>query len=163
MVWRENWPLTTLWTMQLYCYYFWYPIININFWSILNKRANLIHLIHSINPDIIVGTETWLTADITDNEIIPPELNYTIYHNDRKGGYSGVMIAVLRNLLLSVNPNSRHHVNLHVLKLQSIIVNLFISQHTTDHTFLISIEQLEIPLSWLTSITPNYCVSGWRL
>jgi len=69
-------------------------VININFRSVLNKRAGLIYLIHSIHPDIIIGTETWLAANITNNEIIPPELNYNIYHNDRKDGYSGVLIAV---------------------------------------------------------------------
>jgi len=49
----------------------------------------IIYLIHSINLDII-KTETWLTANTTGNEIIPPELSYAIYRNDRKDGYGGV-------------------------------------------------------------------------
>ena len=69
-------------------------IINVNFRSVLNKRADLIYLIYYIHPDSIIGIETWLTANITDNEIIPPELNYTIYCNDRKDGYGGVLIPI---------------------------------------------------------------------
>jgi len=42
-------------------------IININFRSVQNKQAKLIYLIHSIHPDIIIGTETWLAANITNN------------------------------------------------------------------------------------------------
>ena len=37
----------------------------------------------SNKPDIIVGTETWLTTEIHDNEIFPLELGYTIYRRDR--------------------------------------------------------------------------------
>jgi hypothetical protein len=49
-------------------------------------------LLDSAKPDIIVGCEIWLKAEIHNSEIMPP--NYTIYRNDRKDGYGGVLIGV---------------------------------------------------------------------
>ena len=73
-------------------------ILNINFQSICNKIPNLRELIHTQHPDIIIGTETWLTPDVTNNEIIPPDLSYIIYRKDRCDGYGGIMIAIAQSL-----------------------------------------------------------------
>ena len=54
-------------------------LLNINFRSIMNKRAEFIHLIDSLKPDIIVGTETWLSNSIKNSEIIPDNMNFTVY------------------------------------------------------------------------------------
>ena len=43
-------------------------------------------------PDIVMLTETWLSSDIYDNEIIPN--NYHIYRNDRSGRGGGNLVAV---------------------------------------------------------------------
>jgi len=51
-------------------------------------------LINTHRPDVIAGTETWLTPDVMNSEIIPPELEYNIYRKDRPDGYGGVMLAV---------------------------------------------------------------------
>ena len=67
----------------------------INFQSIREEKPLFYTFIDSNKPDIIVGTETWLTAEIHDNEIFPPELGYTVYRRDRidkRGG--GVIILV---------------------------------------------------------------------
>ena len=69
-------------------------LLNINFRSIMNKRAEFIHLIDSLKPDIIVGTETWLSDSIKNSEIIPDNMNFTIYRRDREDSYGGVMIAI---------------------------------------------------------------------
>ncbi len=37
-------------------------VVNINFQSVMSKKAELHHLIDSTKPDIIIGTETWLLA-----------------------------------------------------------------------------------------------------
>ena len=55
--------------------------------------------IFSHRPHIIIGTETWLSNDVQDNEIIPEYCNYIIYHNDRSDGYGGIMIAISKHLL----------------------------------------------------------------
>ena len=47
---------------------------------------------------MIIGTETWLTPDVLNNEIFPPELNYIVYRKDRSDGYGGVLIAVIQYL-----------------------------------------------------------------
>ena len=44
---------------------------------------------------LYVGTETWLSQSITNNKIIPDNMNYyTIYLKDKEDGHGGVMIAV---------------------------------------------------------------------
>ena len=55
--------------------------------------------LHQVKPDIIVGTELWLTSDITNSEIFSKDL-YTIYRKDRtgrKGG--GVFLAISIDIL----------------------------------------------------------------
>jgi len=66
-------------------------VANIIFQSIMNKKADFQEFIYNYKPDIIVGTETWLSANVNNNEIVPPEWNYNIYRKDRPGG---VMIAI---------------------------------------------------------------------
>ena len=43
----------------------------INFRSILNKKGEFLLFLQNVKPHIIIGTETWLSKDILDNEIIP--------------------------------------------------------------------------------------------
>jgi len=76
----------------------------INFRSILNKKAELLHFIQRYKPDLITGTETWLTNDVLDNETIPNEFQCSIYRNDQSGGYDGVMIAVSKKILSMAVP-----------------------------------------------------------
>ena len=52
------------------------------------------YLINTYNPDVIVGTETWLNNYIKDNEIIPADFNYKIYRKDRYDGYGCVLLAI---------------------------------------------------------------------
>lgn len=59
-------------------------ILNINCQSVKSKVPDLHQVIHQVKPDIIVGTESWLTSDITNSEIFPKDL-YTIYRKDRTG------------------------------------------------------------------------------
>ena len=71
----------------------------INFRSIINKRAEFLHFIQQNKPDIVIGSETWLTNDVLDNKIIPNEFQYSINRINRNGGYGGVMIAVSKSIL----------------------------------------------------------------
>ena len=52
-------------------------------------------------PDIIVGTETWLTKEMFDSEFFPPELGFTVYWRDRIGQKSGRVIILVRFALSS--------------------------------------------------------------
>jgi len=65
----------------------------------------LLILISTEKPDIFAGTETWLTPDVMNNEIIPPEFGYNIYQKDRPSGYGGVLLAVTNKILLTDLPS----------------------------------------------------------
>ena len=66
----------------------------INFRSIMSKKVDLLQFIATHQPHIIIGTEIWLSPDISNNEIIPNDFNYNIYRNDRQDGYGGMMLAI---------------------------------------------------------------------
>ncbi|VDI07255.1 Hypothetical predicted protein [Mytilus galloprovincialis] len=67
-------------------------ILVVNFKSIKNKKEELCNLLDSANPNILIGTETWLRNDISSSEIFPD--GYTVYRKDRWDGYGGVLVAV---------------------------------------------------------------------
>jgi hypothetical protein len=60
----------------------------------------------SAKPDIIIDCETWLKPEIHHSEIMPP--NYTIYRNDRKDGYGGVLIGVRSDIISTEYVNSKN-------------------------------------------------------
>jgi len=69
----------------------------LNFQSIKNKTPEFWNLVDSTKPDIIIGTESWLTPDVHNSEIFPPQLigKFHIFRCVREhtlGG--GVFIAV---------------------------------------------------------------------
>ena len=67
-------------------------ILNVYFQSVVNKVANHHCLVETERPDVIIGTESWLSPDIKDSEIFPED--YTSYRADRttKTTYSGVFL-----------------------------------------------------------------------
>ena len=65
---------------------------------ILHKQAELLDLISTHKPHIIIGIETWLSNETCNNEVIPDGWNYAIYHNDRPDGYRGIMIVISKQL-----------------------------------------------------------------
>ena len=72
----------------------------INFQSIKGKTAGLHNSLDMDNPDIVIGTETWINTSILSNKLFPD--SYTVYRKDRppnkKGiSYGGVLIAVRNN------------------------------------------------------------------
>ena len=58
--------------------------INVNCYSIVGKVAEFSNLLQATRPDIIVGTESWLTKSHTDAEIFPR--GFTVYRRDRPPG-----------------------------------------------------------------------------
>jgi hypothetical protein len=90
-------------------------VLNINFQSVKSKVHKLSLLLESAKPDIIIGCETWLKPEIHNFEIMSP--NYTIYRNDRKDGYGGVLIGVRSDIIRSEYVNSKN-VELVALKVQ---------------------------------------------
>ena len=77
--------------------------MTINFQSCRNKTQELEHLISSVKPDVIIGTETWLNSTINSNEIVKSALGFNVYRKDRPNkSYGGVLIAVTHDLISSV-------------------------------------------------------------
>ena len=46
-------------------------LLNVNFRSVVNKIDQFHAIVDSVQPDIIVGTESWLRPDIMNSEIFP--------------------------------------------------------------------------------------------
>ena len=77
-------------------------VLVVNFQSVKNKRNDLQVMIESSHPDIILGTETWLSDKVNTSEIFPPELGYDVIRRDRKGDtHGGVLIAAKNTLSLN--------------------------------------------------------------
>ena len=75
-------------------------ILNINFQSLRKKGKLLETIIESSDPDIIIGTETWLDPTFRSSEIFPDYL-YDIERRDRpKDPHGGVLIAAKKQLQL---------------------------------------------------------------
>ena len=75
-------------------------IVNVNWQSVTAKKLPLHHMIESVKPDVIVGTESWLKSDIASSEVFPLE-DYQVIRKDRtnrKGG--GVFIMARREFKL---------------------------------------------------------------
>ena len=71
-------------------------MVNINFRSVINKVPQLVNMIDSIQPDIIIGTETWLHKGVYSSEIFPED--YIVYRKDRDSKGGGVLVAVKKDL-----------------------------------------------------------------
>ena len=74
-------------------------VLNINFHSVVNKVPEFLCLVAVEKPDIIIGTESWLSPDINNSEVFPP--GYVAFRADRKSRTvrsGGVFILVQDNL-----------------------------------------------------------------
>ena len=72
-------------------------LLNVNFQSVVDKKAETLELLDRLKPDIVFGTETWLHDGVKDSEILSH--HYKLYRKDRKqkrGG--GVLIAIKEDL-----------------------------------------------------------------
>ena len=67
-------------------------LIVTNCQSVKSKKDSFTHLLSTTNPDFFIGTESWLTDDINNNEIFPP--GYSVHRKDRSGGYGESSLAV---------------------------------------------------------------------
>ena len=69
----------------------------VNFQSIRNKKIELALLLSEYDIDIVLGSETHLKENISDNEIMHPA--YTCYRRDNDG-YGGAIIIVKKTLIV---------------------------------------------------------------
>ncbi len=73
-------------------------VVTVNLNSLISdkKRARFATMVDSVNPDIILGTETKLDSDFNTAELSLP--NYRVFRKDRNKKGGGVLIAVRDNL-----------------------------------------------------------------
>ena len=77
-------------------------ILNVNCRSVVNNKGEFYHMLNELNPDIVVGTESWLTPDIQNSEIFPTELNYSVHRRDREiNKIGGGIFILVKNSLVS--------------------------------------------------------------
>ncbi len=126
--------------------------IIINCQSIVNKKAEFQQLVDATNPYIVAAVETWLKDDIADGEIGLPNKfskDFAIYRKDRKGRGGGVLIAVRKDLMSTVQVDLDTDgeilwvkVDIHGCK--SLYVCCFYHPHTNDQ---LSMEAFQTSLS----------------
>ena len=75
----------------------------INFQSYFNKRAELANLVEETKCDVIIGTETWLTDQIQNSELLLDD--FDIFRKDRKTRGGGVLIAIKKTYVQKKFPH----------------------------------------------------------
>lgn len=138
-------------------------ILNINFQSIVNKVPEFHCLIDTEKPDVIIGTESWLSPDIKDNEIFPSD--YTPYRADRltkttRSG--GVFVLVSNSLVCSEQPQFRSEceiiwVKLEIVGSQPLYIAAFYKPKEDD---LDSLDQLRSSLELIADQKGTIMVLG---
>lgn len=64
----------------------------------MNKLHHLHHFLSTNDPDIVFVTETWLSSNVCDSEIVGG-LPYVIFRNDRKTGRGGGVCCLCKDVL----------------------------------------------------------------
>jgi hypothetical protein len=67
-------------------------LLQVNCRSILNKSFDFWNLVDTKNPNVIIGTESWLREEIRNAEVFRDE--YTTFRRDRNTRGGGVLISV---------------------------------------------------------------------
>jgi hypothetical protein len=67
-------------------------VMQVNCRSIYNKSLDFWNLIDTHDPDVVIGTESWLRKEITNAEIF--RADYTTFRRDRHARCGGMFICV---------------------------------------------------------------------
>ena len=70
-------------------------VLQVNCKSVYNKSIELWNLVDMYNPDVVIGTESWLKEDINNAEVF--RTDFTTYRRDRTARGGGVFIYVKNN------------------------------------------------------------------
>ena len=73
-----------------------FKLLNINFQSVRNKIPEFHTNLDIKQPDIVAGTESWLTPAILDSEIVPTNIEYAMFREDRTGSTGGAVFILLK-------------------------------------------------------------------
>jgi len=73
-------------------------VLQVNCRSVYNKAIELWNLVDTYNPDVVIGTESWLKEDISNAEVF--RADFTTFRRDRSARGGGVFICV-KNIIAS--------------------------------------------------------------
>ena len=129
-------------------------VVNINFQSVMAKKAELHQLIDSTKPDIIIGIETWLHEGIKTQEFLPDNFDYSIYRSDQKTSSDhpgGVLIAVTKRLVSNSVPELEKNyeilwAKINLVSVNTSLVGAFYWPHMKDRQ---AIKELQLSLQSL--------------
>ena len=107
----------------------------INCQSLKSKKTSFENLVSSCSydPDIFVGTESWLSSEIANNEIFLS--GYTIYRRDHPDGYGGIFFGC-RSSYTSISINMQT-----TCEICNILKSRSPPRHFTYHICILSSEQ----------------------
>ncbi len=144
-------------------------IVNLNCQSLKNKPELLQNLVDSVKPDVIIGTESWLTKDIKDSEVFPEGYRQTAVRRDRqdlpryqdtKGGGTFVLlkddIIGVRQVTLETDCEITW-VKFDIIGSKSVYVGSFYRPRENDKP---SIDELEESLSRICNKTNSHVWIG---
>ena len=124
-------------------------ILNVNCQSLPAKRETFLHLIIDAKPDIIIGTESWLTHEHSNNEYFPTE-SYQVERRDRPNDpHGGVFIAAKKDLVLVRESNLETECellwcNIHITGCKTLHIGAYYRPHVGDEN---SLQELDKSLS----------------
>ena len=122
-------------------------IVNVNCQSIRSKLAGYLHFSEEEDPDVIVGTESWLNPSITNGEIFPT--NFQVFRKDRTGSsdsHGGVFIAINDRLIAQDESNldqpdcELKWISLQVKGIAPVFIGAFYRSQKTDTDYLRSLD-----------------------
>lgn len=118
-------------------------MLNVNCQSASAKNASFRFLIQEEDPDVIVGTESWLHCNIPSGEIFPS--HYNIFRKDRDNQsdhHGGVFIAV-KNDLIAQDENDMDQgtcelkwISIHVSGIAPVYIGAFYRSQKTDSDYV---------------------------
>ena len=100
-------------------------------------------------PNIIVGTETWLTKEMFDSEFFPPELGFAVYRRDRIGQKGGGVIILVRSALSSEEKSEFNSdcenlwVQLNLVGSKSVLIGAYYKPHEFDQHSLAGLQKTD--------------------
>ena len=138
-------------------------VFHINFQSLREKKLQFFSFVELNKPDIIVGTETWLTKKMFDSEFFPPELGFTVYRRDRIGQKGDGVIILVRSALSSEEKSEFNSdcenlwVQLNLVGSKSVLIGAYYKPHEFDQH---SLDELSKSLDMVKQTSTNIWLMG---
>ena len=86
-------------------------VLDINFQSLKSKREEFWSLLEQSEPDIVLGSETWLKPSIAESEVLPPTYKFAA-RRDRLGSPHGGVAIITKAIIRCIRDRfGRRHRN----------------------------------------------------